>query len=98
MLAGELSRGDDHPAALVRYEKLMRPHVETAAPQAVMKTVRRANPRTAAGIRALHTVARVAAGPVGRGAMKLAGKRLVRVAADDLRLPEYPDAVVHRVW
>ncbi|KAA0102428.1 FAD-dependent oxidoreductase [Mycolicibacterium sp. P1-18] len=97
VLAGELSRGDDHPAALQRYEHLMRPHVETAAPQAVMKTVRRANPRTAAGIRALHTVARVAAGPVGRGAMKLAGKRLVRVAADDLRLPEYPDAVVPRV-
>lgn len=29
--------------------------------------------------------------------MKLAGKRLFRVAADDLRLPDYPDAVVHRI-
>jgi hypothetical protein len=28
--------------------------------------------------------------------MKLAGKRLVRVAADDLHLPDYPDAVVQR--
>lgn len=96
VLAGELSRGDDDGAALVRYEQLMRPHVETTAPQSIMKTVRRANPRTEGGIRALHTAARVAAGPVGRGAMKLAGKRLVRVAADDLRLPDYPDAVVQR--
>lgn len=96
VLAGELSRGDDDRAALVRYERLMRPHVETAAPQSIMKTIRRANPRTEGGIRALHAGARVAAGPVGRGAMKLAGKRLVRVAADDLRLPDYPDAVVQR--
>ena len=96
VLAGELSRGDDDRAALLRYEKLMRPHVETTAPQAVMKTVRRANPRTEGGIRALHAGARVAAGPVGRGAMKLGGKRLVRVAADDLHLPDYPDAVVQR--
>lgn len=96
VLAGELSRGDDDRAALVRYEQLMRPRVETVAPQSVMKTVRRANPRTEGGIRALHAGARVAAGPVGRGAMKLAGKQLVRVAADDLRLPEYPDAAVQR--
>lgn len=94
VLAGELSRGDDHRAALVRYEQLMRRHVETTAPQSIMKTVRRANPRTEGGIRALHAGARVAAGPFGRGAMRLAGKRLVRVAADDLRLPEYPPAVV----
>lgn len=96
VLAGELSRGDDDRAALLRYEQLMRPHVETTAPQSVMKTIRRANPRTEGGIRALHAGARVAAGPVGRGAMKLAGKRLVRVAADDLRLPDYPDTVVQR--
>lgn len=96
VLAGELSRGDDDRAALVRYEQLMRPHVESVAPQSIMKTIRRANPRTEGGIRAL----RAAAGSpqaVGRGAMKLAGKRLFRVAADDLRLPDYPDAVVHRI-
>ena len=96
VLAGELSRGDDDRAALLRYEQLMRPHVETTAPQSVMKTIRRANPRTEGGIRVLHAGARVAAGPVGRGAMKLAGKRLVRVAADDLRLPDYSDTVVQR--
>ena len=54
--------------------------------------LRRANPRTAAGIRALHAGARVIAGPVGRAAMKLPGSDLVNIASDDLRLPDYPSS------
>ncbi len=88
VLAGELARTDDHRAALVRYEQFMRPHVE-AAPQIRPGLLRRNNPRTRAGIRALHAIARLIASPVGRGAMDLIGKRLVKVEADDLRLPDY---------
>ena len=65
-------------------------------PAPLLPTPSTTTSRTEGGIRALHAGARVAAGPVGRGAMKLGGKRLVRVAADDLHLPDYPDAVVQR--
>ena len=51
----------------------MRPHV--AAAQNVRPAVlRRANPRTRAGIRALHTGARVIANPVVRAGMSLSVK------------------------
>jgi hypothetical protein len=54
-----------------------------------MSVLRRANPRTRAGIRILHAMARVVANPVVQGGMRVVGKRLVRVSADDLQLPDY---------
>ena len=73
VLAGELSRAADHRAALAGYEQFMRPHV--AAAQNVRPAVLRcANPRTRAGIHALHTGARIIASPPVRAAMSLAGR------------------------
>lgn len=69
----------------------MRPHVD-ATPPVRMSVLRRANPRTHAGIRALHAGARIVASPAGRTVMNLLGKRLVNVAADDLDLPDYSHA------
>ena len=89
VLAGEMSRTDDHRAALSRYEQFMRPLVE-ATPPVRMSVLRRANPRTRAGIRTLHTGARLVASPAGRAAMRLAGKRVVNIAAEGLELPDYP--------
>jgi 2-keto-3-deoxy-L-rhamnonate aldolase RhmA len=60
-----LSSTDDLHTALARYEQFMRPHL--AAAQHVRPAVlRRANPRTPAGIRALHTGARAIASPAVR--------------------------------
>ena len=89
VLAGELSRTDDQRVALERYEQFMRSELIDVTPPVKTSVLRRANPRTRAGIRTLHTGARIAAGPVGQGAMKLLGKRMVHVAADDVRLPDY---------
>jgi 2-polyprenyl-6-methoxyphenol hydroxylase-like FAD-dependent oxidoreductase len=88
VLAGELSRTDDHRAALTRYEQFMRPLVD-ATPPVRMSVLRRANPRTVAGIRALHAGARVIASPAGQAATSVLGRRLVNIAADGLQLPEY---------
>jgi 2-polyprenyl-6-methoxyphenol hydroxylase-like FAD-dependent oxidoreductase len=89
VLAGQLSRTDDHRAALMRYEQFMRPHVD-ATRHVSPSLLRRISPRTRAGIRALHAGAQLIASPVGQAAMNLLGKRLVNVAADDLDLPDYP--------
>lgn len=89
VLAGELSRTDDHRAGLSRYEEFMRSIVD-ATPLVRTSVLRRANPRTRAGIRALHTGARVIASPAGRVAMNVLGRRLVNLSADDL--PDYPPA------
>ncbi len=89
VLAGELSRTDDHPAAFARFERFMRPIID-ATPPVRMSVLRRANPRTRVGIRALHTGARLFASPAGQAAMNFLGRRLVNVAADDLALPDYP--------
>ena len=88
VLAGELSRTDDIGTALTRYEQFMRPVID-AAPPVRMSVLRRANPRTRAGIRALHAGARVVASAPGRAIMDVLGKRLVNIAADDLQLPDY---------
>jgi 2-polyprenyl-6-methoxyphenol hydroxylase-like FAD-dependent oxidoreductase len=88
ILAGELSRTDDYRAALARYEEFMRPHVDNAQ-DVSPRVLRRANPRTAAGIRTLHAGARVVASRAGRAATDLIGRRLVTVAADDVALPDY---------
>jgi 2-polyprenyl-6-methoxyphenol hydroxylase-like FAD-dependent oxidoreductase len=88
VLAGELSRAADHPAALASYEQFMRPHVATA--QNVRPAVLRcANPRTRAGIRALHAGARVIASTPVRAAMSLAGKTFGGLAVEKISLPNY---------
>lgn len=89
VLAGELSRTEDHRAALARYETVMRPYVESA--QDIRPAVLHiANPRSRAAIRVLHTGARLVASPIGRAVTGLVGKRSGGVAADGLWLPEYP--------
>jgi 2-polyprenyl-6-methoxyphenol hydroxylase-like FAD-dependent oxidoreductase len=88
ILAGELSRTDDLRIGLLRYEQAMRPYVE-ASPAARMGVLRLANPRTGAGIRALHAGARVIASRPGQAAIGLLGRRLVNVVADDIKLPQY---------
>ena len=93
VLAGELSRTDDQRAALTNYEQFMRTNLVDATPPVRINTLRRANPRTRGGIRALQAGARVVASPAAQAAMKLIGKRFVTVAADGLRLPDY--APVH---
>jgi 2-polyprenyl-6-methoxyphenol hydroxylase-like FAD-dependent oxidoreductase len=88
VLAGELSRTDDVHTALARYEQFMRPHV-TSAQEVRPAMLRRANPRTRAGIRALHAGASVIARPAVRTGMGLIGSRFGRSAAEDVKLPDY---------
>ena len=92
VLAGELARNDDHRTALTRYEQFMRPHVASAQ-DVRPRALRAANPRSRAGIRALHAAARVVASPATRVVMNSVGSRFSRVAADGLRLPDYPDTL-----
>ncbi len=89
VLAGELSRNADHLGALGRYERVMRAHTASARPLG-NDALRRANPRTRSGIRALHAVARLAASTAGRTAMHAVGGRLAHSAADDVLLADYP--------
>jgi 2-polyprenyl-6-methoxyphenol hydroxylase-like FAD-dependent oxidoreductase len=91
VLAGELSRTDDHAAALCRYEEFMRPHT-SAAQEVRPAVVRRANPRTATGIRALHAGARLFSNPASRACINLIGGRFARFAARDIPLPQYASA------
>jgi 2-polyprenyl-6-methoxyphenol hydroxylase-like FAD-dependent oxidoreductase len=87
VLAGELTRTDDHRAALTSYEHFMRPYVASA--QDVRPWVlRAANPRSRAGIRALHATARLAASPAARKVMSSIGGRFGRISAEGLRLPD----------
>jgi len=88
-MAAELSRTSDHRAALARYEEFMRPYVD-AAQRVNPRVLHAANPRTVAGIRALHTGARVLASSFGRTVTSLVGRRLVEVAAEGISLPTYP--------
>jgi 2-polyprenyl-6-methoxyphenol hydroxylase-like FAD-dependent oxidoreductase len=89
VLAGELSRTDDLHTALGRYEQFMRPHV-TSAQEVRPAMLRRANPRTLAGIRALHAGARAFASPAVRTGISLIGRGFGRSAAEDVKLPDYP--------
>lgn len=88
VLAGELAAGDDHLAALARYEKVLRPGT-AAMPTIEPSQLRRANPRTAGGIRALRAAARAAASPVGRRVASLAGRRMATLPVEGMRLPDY---------
>lgn len=87
VLAGELSSTDDQLVALARYEQFMRPVVE-ATPLARTSVLRRANPRTRAGIRAFHASARLIASPVGSAIVNVARKRFDG-GGDGVRLPDY---------
>lgn len=88
VLAGELSRTDDHRIALDRYAQFMRTCGD-AAPPVRIRVLKRANPQTPRGIRTLHAGARLAAGPVGQAIMNSVGRRFVTTAADQLKLPDY---------
>jgi hypothetical protein len=90
VLAGELSRNDDAGTALARYEQFMRDNVVAASPVIRRSVLKRANPRTRAGVRAVRTAARIVASPAGQAATKVLGNRLTTGAADGLRLPDYP--------
>jgi len=92
ILAGELGAADDIFSALSRYQRLMQPFVNKA-PSVRAGVLRIANPRTRYGIRAVHAGAHLAAGPVGRAISAASGRGLANIAAGDLPLPDYRDAV-----
>ncbi|ATB30535.1 FAD-dependent monooxygenase [Melittangium boletus] len=88
VLAGELSRHDDHAEAFAAYERIMRPYVDQA--QDVPKLGPRiANPRTRFGIVLQQAVLNLATKP---GIRNLAGK-LIEPPAEKIDLPDYGRAV-----
>ena len=89
VLAGELSLTDDVSAALGAYERFMGACAD-ATPPVKMNALRRMNPRTSTGIRALHAGARIASNPAVTKVTELAGGRLMRLPVDGLELPDYP--------
>ncbi|MEJ8278125.1 FAD-dependent monooxygenase [Pseudonocardia spirodelae] len=87
VLAGELARTPgDTAGALARYERLLRPAAEAAQR---LPPLTLANPRTAAGIRVLHTAARAAASPAGRALGGLLTGRITP-AVNAFVLPDVP--------
>ncbi|WP_445167732.1 FAD-dependent monooxygenase [Mycolicibacterium sp. Dal123E01] len=92
VMAGELSCTDDIRGALTRYEQFMRAHVVDASPIIRRSVLKRANPRTRAGVRAVRAAARIVASPFGQATTRVLGNRLATGAADRLRLPDYPPA------
>lgn len=84
VLAGELASHVHHRDAFAGYERIMRPYVDQAQ-DLPPGTPRLANPRTRAGIAALHGVLALAATPVARSV----GARLFRPPADRIDLPDY---------
>ncbi|WP_422743304.1 FAD-dependent monooxygenase [Mycobacterium sp. WMMD1722] len=88
ILAGEISAGADVGVALDRYQRAMQPFVQTA-PRVRERTLRMANPRSAVGIRLLHTGARLAASPVGRAVTAAAGRGVGDIAGARVPLPDY---------
>ncbi|WNG51966.1 FAD-binding monooxygenase [Archangium minus] len=84
VLAGELSRHDDHSEAFAAYERIMRPYVEQA--QDVPKLGPRiAQPQTRLGIALQRAVLNLATKP---GLRELAGK-LLEPPAEKIDLPDY---------
>lgn len=84
LLARELADGDDTGGALRRYQRVMQPFVATA-PTVREGTLRLANPRSQAGVRAVHAVGRVAAGPLGRAVGAVSG--MAGIGGDEVSLP-----------
>ncbi|MBW0102732.1 FAD-dependent monooxygenase [Pseudonocardia sp. KRD291] len=87
VLAGELAGGDDHRAALARYEELMRPHVDRAQ-NIRPAAIRAMNPYSATGLTVQRAVLR-AAGPVV-GALGRLSARRSRPPSEAIDLPDYP--------
>ena len=87
ILAGELAGTSDIGSALVRYQELMEPFVGTA-PNVREGVLRLANPRTRNGIRLLHAIAGLAAGPLGKALSKVTA--LADIGGDAASLPAYP--------
>jgi 2-polyprenyl-6-methoxyphenol hydroxylase-like FAD-dependent oxidoreductase len=88
VLAGELSRHEEHTAAFAAYERVMRPYVEHA--QDVSKIGPRiAHPRTRFGI----ALQRAALGLAARPSIRQLMGKLVQPPADDIDLPDYGRAV-----
>lgn len=91
IMAGELRAGTDVEAALARYQQRMKPFAD-AAPAVSPRVLRVANPRTRTGIRVLHAVSGVVAGPIGRAATAVAsaaGRLPINLAGGDPELPTY---------
>lgn len=88
ILAGELAAGGAVTAALHRYEHAMKPFTDSA-PTVRAGMLRLANPRSRNGIRLLHTVAALAASPLGRAVSAVAGNRLNTIASPPRQLPAY---------
>jgi 2-polyprenyl-6-methoxyphenol hydroxylase-like FAD-dependent oxidoreductase len=90
VLAGELATAPDPVTAFARFEQTLRPYVARAQ-QLPPGGPRLGQPRTRAGIGAVHTVARALA---SRPVQKLAVfDRLSRTAADTFVLPDHLPAV-----
>lgn len=84
VLAGELSRHEDHRAAFAAYEKVMRPYVDSAQ-QLPPGTPRLACPQTRAGIALLNAGLRIASSrPVGWVSDKVSRPR-----TEQFSLPDY---------
>lgn len=88
ILAGELAAGGAMTDALRRYEHAMKPFTDSA-PKVRAGMLRLANPRSRNGIRLLHTVAALAASPLGRAVSAVAGNRLDTIASPPRQLPAY---------
>ncbi|MBX7448792.1 FAD-dependent monooxygenase [Mycolicibacterium sp. 3033] len=84
LLARELADGDDPAVALRRYQDVMQPFVATA-PTVREGTLRLANPRSRAGVRAVHAVGRIAAGPLGRAVSAVSG--MAGIGGAEVSLP-----------
>lgn len=94
ILAGELSGSTDVCSALRRYEELMQPFVE-AAPMVRAGALRLMNPRSRNGIRVLHAVVGLAAGPVGKAFAAVSPNTFANASRDGL-LPDYPHTAASR--
>lgn len=89
ILAGELAATSDHAAALVSYQRKMKPFVG-AAPVVRAGLLRAANPHSGIGITVLRTVARTAASPAGK-ALGAVISRATNTGGKSIALPDYPE-------
>jgi len=84
VLAGELAAHVDHRDAFAGYERIMRPYVDQAQ-QLPPGVPRIANPKTRAGLAALHLALRLGSTPL----VGAVGSRLFTPPADKIDLPNY---------
>ncbi|MGE8376802.1 MAG: FAD-dependent monooxygenase [Sphingobacterium sp.] len=88
ILAGELSRHNDHKEAFTAYEKLLRPYVEEIQnlPPGVPWI---AHPKTKFGIGLFNTVIRIASSKIAKKVSKLFTKKKEKTTKERLNLPIY---------